>query len=1107
MTSSITVWTSFSTVNAEPITSRIIREGVGSASAYNSVSAAGCDALEIKKKINREFENLVTMTMADSSLHIVAIVPLYEESSPSQLRTLCKGCRMADHDITLHILGLCSGLTKIFLPDADTDEYASRQHECVSILTHEAADCSFPFSYSLIDNFASNGAPIGFTLRSFARYVAMIQLTLMQDYYKVFSPALLTAHRNDNLSIGISSLCFDREAAAKQLTGLGFLGALDNVGINNREVDLQKAAHMAETMLAGISGRYPYLYEKQIQPLYKDGRMTESDIVGKAAQILDEDIDTLQKEILSLLDNPKYTLPEKEAILALILGRDNENLRGMQYDHESVMLDDACSEPINLYVKAFNNYCAEERYLPARGEFPLLREYVWDSEKKKMVEAESNKFAIDPLPKIKQLKQEILNITSYMREKSDELDELMKAQSKRKDAEEVKHQWHAPKGGFKKTEYREQPLDDKYTPTPGLEIKSTVDLRRFFTPARSQGNLGTCASFAAVAMYEAMMAINGINDKVELSPAFLFYYTNVLEGRPEGGSNYAEQFAVLGKHGVCGESLYPYQDHGTFAAPSAEAVTDAEHHRLLQAKEIPLVDEPDKGGTIRQNHQLLTSALSEGYPIGILLRVFDNFGKNGPFIPHPDDTDGAVDDGWHAMVIVGHSEENGFYIVRNSWGPDFGDNGYCYIASSYIDDPAYMNFACIITEISDKSEGGKVEIPVVLSNFAATESEIKVNAIRNAIARMRIELNSSEKLYAEYYAYYQRLMMQLCTPKVQTHIRKAAEDNKAQNFFDKKGYEQELRNSFVTKIKEHKKALQRIISSLLLGAIGCAGFAYTHHSKILWIIAAVLTVLCIFTICGYQWWKRLYRRRLDEEIQEVAANADRQKREWFEMKIKFHVAGMWLRRFHKLSGEIGTVYDRLVSFNDTLREWQKFYSREIHGEIPDEGQMFRFLNPGQLLKRFFDSNRGQIVGKINLMEVFSTYKASLEDLELSHQKLQKVVRVAVASLMENFNMAEYLMGTSFSYLNPTDLQDEIAVQLAVGQPSFRNRGMNITTPVRMVMTNVRTELAAAWEHTMNPFFPLQPAYLQSSDPTTIVIMTIHPQKVEMPHSETDIHES
>ena len=40
--------------------------------------------------------------------------------------------------------------------------------------------------------------------------------------------------------------------------------------------------------------------------------------------------------------------------------------------------------------------------------------------------------------------------------------------------------------------------------------------------------------------------------------------------------------------------------------------------------------------------------------------------------------------GGHAMLCVGYSDRDQVFIVRNSWGPEWGDNGYCYLPYRYI---------------------------------------------------------------------------------------------------------------------------------------------------------------------------------------------------------------------------------------------------------------------------------------------------------------------------------------------------------------------------------------------------------------------------------------
>lgn len=1092
MTSSVTIWTSSSTNHAKSLVAQNIRAAHDLALAYDSISVVGCNVEETAQHLSDAFRRLVTMTMSDPTLHIIAVVPLYEDNSIEQIKMLCDACSAVEHNITLHVLGLCVDLRKIF--DSKEDRAASEkvQAESVVLLKKLCNEKEYSLSYSLIDDFTETGAPIRFTLNSLSQYIAHIQVALMQNYYEILSPALLDAHRGDNLSVGVSSLSFDRDSTANQLLGLGFMAALDNVGINNNEVDLQKAAHEAETLLAGIEKRYPTLYARYIRLLYREQGMNKNQTAVKAAEILDADIAELKLEILNLLKREDLSFPEKEAILAMILGRDNENLRGMQYQHEGLLLDDAYNEPVNRYIEVFNKHCLDLRLLPVRGDFEMLKKYKWNKTTGQYEETIENKLALNPIHEIKRLKQDILNTTSFLREKQDELVSIQKTVALREDAEEIKHKWHKPKGNLN-IEYKEQPLDDKYTPSQGMKVAETVDLRKFFTPVRNQQNLGSCSSFATVSMYEAMMNRNGVQGENMMSPAYLFYYSNVLTGRPSGGSNYFEQLEVLGKHGVCYDSLYAYDADSSFSKPSDEAEKDAETHRVIAAKQIPLINET-QSDTLKHNHKLITSALSEGYPVGISLKIYDNFGKSGAFILHPDDAPDAKEDGWHAMVIVGYSETNSFYIVRNSWGTDFGEEGYCYIPMAYIDDPEYMSFACIITEISDSASRTK-DIPTVLAKFGATETEIKIAAIRNIIASVRAELKNTQMLYAEYYKYYQRLIQQLTIPNTQNKIREYAENAQVVLFAKELKERQELEDSFVSKLKGYKKYLIGVIILLFVVAL-CFGLLwYFSEIGVCGVLSLFFVTLGAFTWPGYKWWVRIRRKQLRDELGNQALNEKYQAEKLLDMQIEFHVAGMWIRSFHKLSTDIGTVYERLVSYNDTLRAWKKNYYDQNGLKKDSESQMFRLLDASPMLESFFETHKEKIVERIDLLDVFDDYRANIQDLEDSHAQLRQLVKEAIIALMEDFNMANYLLGDRYPFLCPANIQEEIDILLKVGLPTYKNKAMNATSPIRIVMVNVEQERASMWETRTLPFFPMRPIQLTLIDPTMLLLITVHPQEI------------
>lgn len=54
------------------------------------------------------------------------------------------------------------------------------------------------------------------------------------------------------------------------------------------------------------------------------------------------------------------------------------------------------------------------------------------------------------------------------------------------------------------------------------------------------------------------------------------------------------------------------------------------------------------------------------------------------------------------MLCVGYSDPDRIFIVRNSWGNDWGDNGYCYIPYDYLMNSTYnFNDSWIVKQLTN----------------------------------------------------------------------------------------------------------------------------------------------------------------------------------------------------------------------------------------------------------------------------------------------------------------------------------------------------------------------------------------------------------------------
>ena len=109
---------------------------------------------------------------------------------------------------------------------------------------------------------------------------------------------------------------------------------------------------------------------------------------------------------------------------------------------------------------------------------------------------------------------------------------------------------------------------------------------------------------------------------------------------------------------------------------------------------------------IDQNLHQLKAALIEGYPVLCGVNIYSNFEtddvKETGNIKLPNKDDNLV--GGLAITLVGFDEGDKVFIAKNSWGAEWGDNGYCYIPYDYILDPKLSSDFWIIRKTYENKE-------------------------------------------------------------------------------------------------------------------------------------------------------------------------------------------------------------------------------------------------------------------------------------------------------------------------------------------------------------------------------------------------------------------
>ncbi|MEM5518348.1 C1 family peptidase [Henriciella sp. AS95] len=224
---------------------------------------------------------------------------------------------------------------------------------------------------------------------------------------------------------------------------------------------------------------------------------------------------------------------------------------------------------------------------------------------------------------------------------------------------------------------------DPNDPVPSLrmtgrpDLPSAVDLSPMCSPVENQGHVGSCTanSVAGALEYHQILHRQPMTD---LSRLFLYYNARKIAGRvdKDKGCSMAQAVASYLAFGACPEPVWPYNEAAWSQEPSQEAYAAAHQFGSLQYASI--------------EHGIeLKVALASGLPIifamGVPKQGLMVIGKNHGVVPAPDDGNWEEANGGHAMLIVGYDDARNAWLVRNSWGRDYGINGYVWIDYRVID--------------------------------------------------------------------------------------------------------------------------------------------------------------------------------------------------------------------------------------------------------------------------------------------------------------------------------------------------------------------------------------------------------------------------------------
>jgi C1A family cysteine protease len=212
-------------------------------------------------------------------------------------------------------------------------------------------------------------------------------------------------------------------------------------------------------------------------------------------------------------------------------------------------------------------------------------------------------------------------------------------------------------------------------------LPKSVDLRQSWWGANNQGGTGSCVGWACAdgVLRAHLVEAGKLSEQQLLSPRFVWMAskeTDAYNVRPqtfieEAGTTLKAAMDVIRKYGCVLEEDLPFAiDTHMYKGPERGFYAKASTRKAANYFNLAL------------NFNEWKSWLANHGPILAGLNVDDTWDDAAKTQGKLDKYKAKTAYGGHAVAIVGYSGDR--FIIRNSWGTSWGDQGFAYASTDYV---------------------------------------------------------------------------------------------------------------------------------------------------------------------------------------------------------------------------------------------------------------------------------------------------------------------------------------------------------------------------------------------------------------------------------------
>jgi hypothetical protein len=216
--------------------------------------------------------------------------------------------------------------------------------------------------------------------------------------------------------------------------------------------------------------------------------------------------------------------------------------------------------------------------------------------------------------------------------------------------------------------------DDNKNPLP-----ESANLQKFAPSVGNQGKQGSCVAWSSA--YGARTILESARtgsdpNTLKFSPAFLYNQIG-LDGCEGSYINRAMDF--MSQRGSVPYESFPYNDQDCSKQPDQQLLDQARQFKMRGSNRLTVGD-----NVANIDLRAIKENLSQGAPVVIGMMVGGSYMQPmmGQDVWNPTQDDGSMMGfGGHAQCIVGYDDKKygGALLIMNSWGPQWGNNGFAWV--------------------------------------------------------------------------------------------------------------------------------------------------------------------------------------------------------------------------------------------------------------------------------------------------------------------------------------------------------------------------------------------------------------------------------------------